>query len=247
VLSKFRGMFARQRPRIKNHDAGAIDIAREFETRGPWVTKFVIDGVSYGGAFNAMEDVRLVQFKEHFADARTVLELGSLEGGHSFGLAKYSDIDQILAIEGRAMNVERARFVGKLLEIEKVRFVEANLEDIDLADYGKFDAIFCSGLLYHLPEPWRLTAQAARVSPRLFIWTHYASDTDTLVVNGFNGKWYQESGLLDPLSGLSQESFWPTLDSLKDMLVQSGYRTVRVVQDQPQHPHGPAVTLAAQA
>jgi hypothetical protein len=53
--------------------------------------------------------------------------------------------------------------------------------------------------------------------------------------------------LLDPLSGLSQESFWPTLDSLKNMLVQSGYRTVRVVQDQPQHPHGPAVTLAAQA
>lgn len=232
---------------MENRNAEGFDIAQEFEQRAPWITKFVIDDVAYGGEFDAMNDVRLVQFKAQFPAARTVLELGSLEGGHSFGLARDSDIERILAIEGRTVNIERAQFVGRLLGVDKVRFIEANLENIELADYGKFDAVFCSGLLYHLPAPWKLIAQCARASSNLFIWTHYAGDAETTIVHGFKGKWYRESGFRDPLSGLSQESFWPTLDCLKAMLAQEGFTGIHVVEDQAEHPHGPAVTLAATA
>lgn len=222
-------------------------IAREFDQRQPWITKFSINGAEYGGAFDAMNDARLAQFNDYFPNVRTILELGSLEGGHSFGLARNPNVERIVALEGRAFNIARSQFVQKLLGVSRVTFVEANLEEAELAAHGKFDAVFCSGLLYHLPEPWTLIRQCARVSSNLFIWTHYAADDNTIDVNGYHGKWYQESGFGDPLSGMSKSSFWPTLTSLKAMLAQNGFAKVSVIEDDAKHPHGPAVTLAATA
>lgn len=50
---------------------------------------------------------------------------------------------------------------------------------------GQFDAVFCSGLLCHLPEPWKLIEQMPRIAPKLFIWTHYPDDaTADLVRRG---------------------------------------------------------------
>lgn len=242
-----RSLFAKDRARAPGNDTRDANIAREFDKRQPWVTKFAIDGQAYGGAFDAMNDARLAQFHEHFPNVGTILELGSLEGGHSFGLARNPSVERIVALEGRAFNIERSEFVQKLLGVTKVKFFEANLEATDLAAHGKFDAVFCAGLLYHLPEPWKLIAQCARVSPGLFIWTHYAADDNKVEVNGYQGKWYQESGLRDPLSGLSKESFWPTLPSLKVMLAQNGFAKTHVIEDDAKHPHGPAVTLAATA
>lgn len=223
-----------------------VDIAREFERRKPWVTKFVIDGREYGGYFDAVNDGRLSQFFEYFPHARTVLELGALEGGHSLGIASRTSVQRIVAIEGRRSNIEKARFVQKLLGTDKIEFVEANLQDLDPLASETFDAVFCSGLLYHLPEPWKLIARCAQISPNLFIWTQYAGEEEARkVVHGFRGKWYREGGLFDPLSGLSAESFWPTLGSLFGMLTRNGYKTIHLIENNLEHPHGPAVTLAA--
>lgn len=221
------------------------EVAQGFQQREPWVTKFVIDGQAYGGHFDAAQDARITQFAAIFSEARTILELGSLEGGHSFGLARLPHVKRVLAIEGRASSIEKARFAQRLLRLSNVEFVEANLENANLETYGRFDAVFCVGLLYHLPEPWTLIARCARVSPRIFIWTHYAADDKTQEVNDYQGAWYSEKGLHDPLSGLSEASFWPTLESLKLILAERGFPYVRVIRDSPKHPHGPAVTLAA--
>lgn len=222
------------------------DIEREFAARQPWVTKFVIEGRAYGGHFDALQDERLTQFWQCFPAAQTILELGSLEGGHTIGLAQHAGVRRVVGIEARPENLARAALAKKLLGASNVEFAEANLETTALASYGKFDALFCSGLLYHLPEPWTLVQQFPRVSPNLFLWTHYAADAtaDTLV-NGYRGIWYQEGGMADPLSGVSAKSFWPTLGSLLALLHENGYRTVHILDNQTQHPHGPAVTLAA--
>jgi SAM-dependent methyltransferase len=220
-------------------------IAREFERHKPWITRFWIDNVAYGGDFDAMNDMRLEQFRAQFPNARTILELGALEGGHSFGLAAGPQVTRIVALEGRTANIERARLVQRLLDVRKVEFHEVNLEQTDLAAWGRFDAIFCSGLLYHLPEPWKLLEQCARISSGFFMWTHYAGDDGNVEVNGYRGKWFRESGLGDPLSGMSGESFWPTLPALERMLRQSGYSSIHIIHDDVKHPHGPAVTLAA--
>lgn len=223
-----------------------MDIAHEFERRNPWVTKFRIDGREYGGHFDAMNDGRISQFFHYFPNTSTILELGALEGGHSFSLANQPTVKRVVAAEGRPSNIERALFVQGLIGTHKVEFVEANLEDFDLLAFGKFDTVFCSGLLYHLPEPWTLIERCAQVSPNLFIWTHYAGENEVeKVLHGFRGKWHGEQGLRDPLSGLSKKSFWPTLGSLFNMLTRNGYRTVHIIENEVEHSNGPAVTLAA--
>ena len=142
-------------------------IAAEFERLGPWVTSFEIDGHAYGGGYDAA--LRIGQFAECFPGASTILELGSLEGGHSVCLAQLPGVSKVVSIEGRTENIERARFVVKLLGLTNVEFVRANLEDFDLASLGGFDAVFNCGLLYHLPEPWTLLQNVARMTDHMYL------------------------------------------------------------------------------
>jgi SAM-dependent methyltransferase len=225
---------------------GGLDLQSEFKMREPWITKFVIAGEEYGGDFNAMQDPRVDQFFDFFPAPTRILELGSLEGGHTFSLASRPSVEYVLGVEGRQTNVDKAKFLQQLLGVKNVEFVTANLEEIDLSLFGNFDVVFCSGLLYHLPEPWRLIEQIARVSPNLFIWTHYVKDDAVnTTANGYRGITYKEHGLAELLSGMSAYSFWPTLTGLQQMLKEYGFKTVDLIEDQPDHPHGPAITLAA--
>lgn len=222
------------------------DTEEVFNKLKPWVTKFTIDGVVYGGGFDALNDRRVAQFFQCYPDAQTIIELGSLEGGHTFALGTRPGVRSVVGIEGRKTNVEKARAVQKLLDIHNVEFVIKNLEDDDLASLGSFDAVFCVGLLYHLPRPWKLLERMARVSPNLFIWTHYAADdqADT-IVEGYRGKAYREFGLADPLSGMSPESFWPTLNDLQTMLSRCGFAQIQIIEDKPGHSNGPSVIVTA--
>src|SRR5205814_8262606 len=77
-------------------------------------------------------------------------------------------VERILAIEARAANLEKAKFIGSLLGISNVESRHANPEQLQLASLGCFAAIFCSGLLYHLPEPWRLISKLLPVAPSPF-------------------------------------------------------------------------------
>jgi SAM-dependent methyltransferase len=222
------------------------DLAAEFEKLKPWITKFHLAGADYGGDFDAMNDVRIEQFFEIFPNAKTVVELGSLEGGHSFALAQNAGVERVLAIEGRAKNIEKAKLVQKVLGDKKVEFVEGDLEKLDFEQFGRFDAVFCSGLLYHLPRPWELLPKLARVSPNIFIWTQISEEEKAKKVrSGWRGKFYREGGFFDPLSGLSKKSFWLSLGSLIGLLTENGYREVKIFEHNLAHPRGNAVTLAA--
>jgi SAM-dependent methyltransferase len=223
------------------------DLGQEFARRGPWITKFTIDGHSYGGWFDAVNDPRVEQFRRAFPVARSVLELGSLEGGHTIALARTPGISHVVALEGRAENIGRAQFVVEILKLPNVRFEQVNLEYPGmLASFGVFDAVYCCGLLYHLPRPWELLKQIAHVSGNLFLSTHYTAPQKANVVqDGYSGSWYTEAGAKDPLSGLSMTSFWPTLSCLISMLQGNGFTEVEIIQNDETHQNGPVVTLGA--
>jgi SAM-dependent methyltransferase len=220
----------------------------EFEKRNPWITQFHIGGETYGGTFDAMNDVRVKQFLEIFPNVKSVVELGSLEGGHSFALAKSETVNKILAIEAREVNIERSKFVKKVFDDKKVEFLQADLEKLDFAQFGNFDAVFCSGLLYHLPRPWELIPKLAKISPNIFIWTQVSEEAKAKKMReGWRGKFYREGGIFDPLSGMSKKSFWFSLGSLINILTQNGYKQVKIIENNLSHPNGAAVTLAATA
>ena len=223
----------------------AVNLVAEFAQRGPWITQFVIDGVPSGGEYQVVNDRRVQQFLERFPNVRTILELGSLEGGHTFMLARHPGVERVLAIEGRLANIDRAKFIGSLLGVSNVQFKQANIEELQLPSLGRFDAIFCCGLLYHLPEPWKLISQTPLVAPSIFVWTVYANENEANIqIDDLRGREYIEGGVNEPLSGLSPKSIWLTLPSLLELLKRSGYGNIEVIEKQ-QNPNGPAVSLVA--
>lgn len=222
------------------------DLTSEFAKLGPWIFKFRIGDADYGGEISAAGDPRMERFLRFAPTAETILELGALEGAHTFMLGERPGVKRVLALEGREQNLRKARFVQDLLQARKVEFAQANLEEADLSALGEFDVIFCSGLIYHLPEPWKLIEKLPAVAPNLFIWTHYAPEADAEIISqGMRGRIFFESGLEEPLSGMSPTSMWLTLGSLITALTRSGYETVHVLFNDLSHPNGPAVTLGA--
>ncbi len=188
-----------------------------------WLASYSIGGKTYGSGFNHDQDVRPGQFFQLVPEARRILELGSCQGGGTFQLARHPG-SEIVAVEGRDYNIAKARFVQRLLGITQVAFIEANLETYPLASLGRFDAVYCVGLLYHLPKPWELLTRLQGVSDVIYLNTHYCrASRAARTVDGYEGADWRESGFKDPLSGLSTWSFWPTLNSLSKMLLDAGF------------------------
>jgi hypothetical protein len=222
------------------------NLADQFAKLEPWIFQFRVAGRVYGGGISAAGDARVDQFFRFAPNPATILELGSLEGAHSFILAEHAGVKQVVALEGREANLRKSRFVQELLQIRNVKFAQANLEHADLREFGNVDAVFCCGLLYHLPEPWKLIEQLATIAPVLFIWTQYAAENEARDVgHQLRGKIHVEGGAEEPLSGMSATATWLTLDSLRALLVASGYESVEVIDDDPGHANGPAVTIGA--
>ena len=222
------------------------ELTAEFARLGPWIFQFRIDGRDYGGGISAVGDARIHQFFRFAPEAETILELGALEGAQTFLLAERPGVRHVLALEGREANLRKARFVQTLLQVRNVEFAQANLEHARLAEFGKFDAVFCCGLLYHLPEPWKLIEQLPAVAPTLFIWTQYAAEEEAMdIEHGLRGKVHGEGGPDEPLSGMSPTAMWLTLASLRSLLSRSGYTKIEIIDDDPKHANGPAVTIGA--
>jgi len=137
-----------------------------------------------------------------------VLELGPLDGRDTVLLAR--ECREVIAIEGRINNVTDTRdaVYGDGLGNVDVRF--DNLETCDLAVLGRFDCVWASGILYHLPAPWDLVRRIAGVSDVCLGWTHVATD-ERDIANGYGGWHYiEDKPETSRLSGLSGRSFWLT-------------------------------------
>ena len=192
-----------------------VQLREEFARLGevsPWKATFVIDGQVFGSGLNHELDVRPPQLFRLVPGAARILELGSCQGGGTFQLARHGGVREVVAIEGRDYHVEKAKLVQRALGVSNVTFLQANLEDFDLAPLGRFDVVYCVGLLYHLPEPWRLLQKLADTTDTVYLNTDYCRLSQVnLTVNGYEGMKWSEGGYDDPLCGLSSWSFWPTL------------------------------------
>jgi 2-polyprenyl-3-methyl-5-hydroxy-6-metoxy-1,4-benzoquinol methylase len=78
-----------------------------------------------------------------------VLDLGSLEG--LFAMEFASRGAKVVAIEGRAVNHEKARFAAEQKGLRDIEFVTEDVRNFSKERFGVFDVVVCSGLLYHLP------------------------------------------------------------------------------------------------
>lgn len=86
---------------------------------------------------------------------------------------------QVVAIDGRELAIDRARFAADVLGVANVEFRTGDVRRLNAEQTGTFDIVLCSGILHHLErEQWfaflkkvaRLTADTA------IFYTHVAND-----------------------------------------------------------------------
>jgi SAM-dependent methyltransferase len=195
----------------------------------PWWFSFEIDGHAFGG--RVPRDTQKVELFYEWAQrlgrVETILELGAHEANHTLQLASRPGVRQVVGLEGREDNVQRAQLVLEAFGPKNVEFRHYDLEKFEPAEFSGFDAVFCSGLLYHLPEPWTLIPKLARICRFLFLDTHYAA-AEEVVVGPYRGRWHGEGS--DPLCGLSDRSFWLTFLDLTRLLMENGF-LIRYLRD----------------
>ncbi len=193
---------------------------RGIQRLAPWKTGWWFGDKYFGGPFDAMHDPRVVMAREAFGFPERVLELGSLEGGHTTAISRWAQ--EVVGIEGRESNAAKARWILQQHGASNASVMVGDLEQMRLADLGQFDLVFCVGVLYHMTEPLKLIAACADAAPNLFLWTH--------VSKGPERETYQEFGLDDPLSGLSDTSLWlPRAELLAEL--ERRYDRVEVMDE----------------
>lgn len=228
---------------------------------GTWSSD--VPGIGGGGA--ALFDDERVRWLEDRAGGfagKTVLELGPLEGGHTWMMAKSGA--RVTAIESNV------RAFMKCLIVKNALGLDADFQLGDFRPYlatttDRYDFLMMSGVLYHMTDPVAVLRDAARVADSFGIWTHYfdaarvmarkelahkfAAQAETAEFNGkrieLHRQRYKKARAWDGFcGGDSAHSYWLTRQSLFDLLDALGF-DVTPGEETPDHQNGPAILLYA--
>jgi hypothetical protein len=144
-------------------------------------------------------------------------------------------------VEIRETNIKKAIFCKEVLGLDNLSFRQDDVRNISLEAYGKFDAIICSGILYHLPA-----ADAIKLIKNMYELVNRVVVIDTFVsrlpeerclyeANEYWGDTFQEHPAdATPAEKLQRRgssadnatSFWFTRPSLLNLLNQTGFSSV---------------------
>lgn len=223
--------------------------------RGEWVSQLP-DGL-HGGEIPLFADDRIAWLTDRVAVAgRTVLELGPLEGGHSYMLHE-GGARRIVAVEANRRAYLKCLIVKDVFGLDRVEFLCGDLVEYLRGSDERFDLCLASGVLYHMRDPIEMLRHAGRASDRLYLWTHYY---DQAVIRGnpdvsahfpFNeGPPYRyEYGTVRATptfcGGGDNYSYWLDRTTIIELLGELGFGQLEFAFDHRDHPNGPAVAILA--
>jgi SAM-dependent methyltransferase len=144
---------------------------------GPWTAHNIRlgDGIYTISEQAAGDEVKLRRVTQLALDVSggslrgvRALDLACLEGMYALELASRGA--EVVAVEGRAANVEKARFAASTLGLD-VDFQLGDVRDLSRERYGEFDLVLALGILYHLdtPDLFPFVARIAEVCGRALI------------------------------------------------------------------------------
>lgn len=165
-----------------------------------------------------------------------ILDLGCLDGIFSIEFALHGA--ETIGIEVREDNIKKAIFCKEVLNLNNLDFRQEDARNISIESHGMFDAIICSGLLYHLTasDAIELISKMFNMSYKVVVIdTHialepvksYLSDNDE-----YWGKLHNEHNEQDTqeikskklwASWDNNQSFWFTRPSLINILNKIGF------------------------
>lgn len=122
------------------------------------------------GTDGLFEDERVTWAEEilgSFADWN-ILELGPLEGGHSY-MFQDRDANKITSIEANTSAFLKCLCIKEVLKLDRVEFKLGDFMPFLRKDDATYDMVFASGILYHMEEPIELLKLISKVSDKVFI------------------------------------------------------------------------------
>jgi len=105
-------------------------------------------------------------------EGKRVLELGPLEGGHSYMLEQ-AGAAHIDAIEANSLCYLKCLLVQQVFGLERTRFELGNFVPWLLSTQQKYDVVVAAGVLYHLSDPVPVLDAICRAADQVYLWTHY--------------------------------------------------------------------------
>lgn len=236
--------------------------------RGEWSSRFPPDSpLQIGqGPLLLGEDYRIDFLDRHLGSVagQTVLELGPLEANHTHMLAQRGAAE-IVAIEANPRAFLRCLVMKEVLGLPRAHFLLGDFVPFLETNQRTFDLGLACGVLYHLQDPFATLQRLAGCCRRLCLWTHYydaalvaarpevarhfGSPPETCTSGGFTHQLHRRGyGEATAWAGFcgggDADARWFTLPDLLHALDHFGCRVV--AQALEDHPHGPAVTIAAE-
>jgi len=179
----------------------------------------------------------------------TVLELGSYEGDLTVQMARISKF--VTGVEVRPSNIICALTRAFVHDIANVRFLMADVQEIDDTSFGTFDLLFHAGLLYHFINPVDHMFGACKIADTLLLNTHYYDEylgfeRSDIVRDGvtYKAALYKEYGMEERLSGVTEYSRWLFKEDLINLVRAVGYDEIEIAKDEKTK-SGPKITLLA--
>jgi hypothetical protein len=265
VLSRtLSALRARPRERFVNSMPSAQTAVDAIDV--DWASRFPppLDDVRAGQS-QLFDDPRMKWGFERLGglDGRTVLELGPLEGAHSY-MAHQAGAARIVAVESNKQAFLKCLVVKEVFDLQRCSFLCGDVGEYMSGTSEVFDVCFACGILYHMAEPVKLLDLISQRAGRLLMWTHYydgAAVAGTPVAkrlgpaeqvdyNGFRHEVHRHRyGITTRMSGFwggnRPYSNWLPREHLLGALERFGWRDVEIAFEEPDHPHGPALALVA--
>lgn len=234
--------------------------------KGDWASQLPLEGVT-SGTVQLFDDSRIHWLLGQLGSVAgmEVLELGPLEGGHSWMLEQ-AGAARVTAVEGNKAGFLKCLLVHQLLEMQRTDFLLGDFDKVLAAADRRWDLLVASGVLYHLEDPLRTLLHMTRLSDRLFIWSHFA-DADAMPPGDrrrrpFTGEvrvaeqdgerlTYHVRSYLGThrisafCGGRGSAAVWMESAEVIALLERRGYRVTRGPAE-PGHPAGPALCLLAE-
>lgn len=198
-------------------------------------------------------------------DGKRVLELGPLEGGHSFMLQN-AGAAEVIAPEANTLCYLKCLLVQQIFGLDRVEFQLGNFVPWLARTEETFDLVVAAGVLYHLADPVPVLDDICRVSSQVYLWTHFVDLEAMPVTDRRYKRWfvgveeheyagrpyplhrraYKKNPTSDPkfIGGVHTSTAWIEKQTILDVFEAHGF-DVEVGHEMPDHRSGPCASFFA--
>lgn len=232
-----------------------------------WTCSFPPEMQLQAGHLALYADPRIAWAIDRFGSLadQTILEIGPLEGMHTFMLNRQSP-RRIDAVEANRLCYLRCLVTDQILKLDRANFLLGDAMEWLQQGHERYDLIVASGVLYHMGDPVRLLELMAASGDAMFLWTHYYRPesmpeddprhrpfTGNQMVNRFRGvnlRLYERGyGAASRSSsfcgGPRDRHYWMHRDDILTLLDLLGFSSVEIDGEDESHPGGPCFSVFA--